>query len=472
MKQRTRGFALVLVLFLTFVLSILAYAAARVASLDARGAAAEIKSAGALFAARAGVARALVRLGKDINWASSAAVTETIGEGYYTVESHFYPGIKWWKVTSTGVVGDVSHTVDAWVGPLSFAEFAYFSDSELSPTGGSVYFITADQLTGKVHTNGYFSVMGHPKFTKRVTSSNVASFDGSHNPSSYDPYYNTRTGAYNQGRTSTTDRTKFYHYDSSYTTDSMQALNGSPSFSFQGLVAPYDLGAHTDMAYIETQATVRIPASGSISANVTTVFNSDGSVTISYPGDTGRSPKWSAFNQTYTLDEKSILYIDTASGYGVTTHGTVKGRVTLAATQFVNIDDNLVYSDKNADVLGIVANASNVTSGSSITRTAIQVTTDPYTAKDIEIDATMYCPNGSFGVDDYDRGYPRGTLSIYGGIIQVRRGPVGTSSGGRVATGYAKNYVFDPQLIQSPPPTYPVTGKVYIKSFQDRGALR
>lgn len=493
-RRGERAFALVLVLFLVFVLSILAYAAARVASLDGRGATAEINSAGALFAARAGIQKAIVALAHDRDWASGTARTGTIGSGAtagtYSVTSTFYASVNWWKVTSVGTVGGVSHTVDAWLGPLSFAEFAYFSDSEQSPLGGTVNFITADTMTGKVHTNGWYSIQGHPKFSKKVTSSNLASST----PGSYtwDPYYNTTTKIYHQGSTNTTDRSKFYHYSSSYSSDSMQALSGSPAFSFQGAVAPYNLHG-VDVSNIEANADIRIPPVGSIPAasplpadmlqtDVTVNFNVAGTVTISYPAY-GSVPAYShtfpvTSNTIYISTDPShdgtLLAPNTIGGHKVIVHGTVKGQVTVATNNGIDIDANLIQNDKTTDSLGLVCTGTDFFnySHTAIVRNAIMVATSSTVAANIEIDATMMAQSGSFGVQNYGSGIPRGTLTIYGGIIEAKRGPVGTSSSGSVVTGYAKNYTYDSKLIKSPPPNYPITGIVYVKSFSDRGALK
>jgi len=51
---------------------------------------------------------------------------------------------------------------------------------------------------------------------------------------------------------------------------------------------------------------------------------------------------------------------------------------------------------------------------------------------------------------------------VYGGIIQKKRGAVGTfnSGSGAIVTGYEKNYSYDPRLMDNPPPAFPTTGQV------------
>ena len=57
----------------------------------------------------------------------------------------------------------------------------------------------------------------------------------------------------------------------------------------------------------------------------------------------------------------------------------------------------------------------------------------------------------SFIVDNYNCGR-LGTLTVNGAIVQKYRGPVGTGSGGSIATGFLKDYWYDDRLrFRSPP---------------------
>ena len=137
-----------------------------------------------------------------------------------------------------------------------------------------------------------------------------------------------------------------------------------------------------------------------------------------------------------------------------------------------NVDNSLriIYCDEQTDVLGILSEQN------------IQVRTS--SNGDFQIDATMMALNGSFGVENYNSGSPRGKLHVYGGITQNLRGAVGTSTvktirdhWGRVttevvpATGYSKDYSYDPKLSTNPPPYWPTTGKLVLRYFIDRGAV-
>jgi hypothetical protein len=72
----------------------------------------------------------------------------------------------------------------------------------------------------------------------------------------------------------------------------------------------------------------------------------------------------------------------------------------------------------------------------------------------IQIDAAILALNHSFIVDNWFCGSPLGTLTINGAVTQKFRGPVGTFSGGSVASGYSKNYNYNDTLRYREPPYF------------------
>ena len=80
------------------------------------------------------------------------------------------------------------------------------------------------------------------------------------------------------------------------------------------------------------------------------------------------------------------------------------------------------------------------------------VATSPYPKTNIQVDAVLLASADSFIVQSWNKGSPMNTLTVLGGIIQLFRGPVGTSSNNVVATGYVKNYNYDGRLKFNPPP--------------------
>jgi hypothetical protein len=83
--------------------------------------------------------------------------------------------------------------------------------------------------------------------------------------------------------------------------------------------------------------------------------------------------------------------------------------------------------------------------------------------------ATIMALGTSFTAENYTSGSPRGYLRVIGGIIQDRRGAVGTfnASTGAIVSGYEKDYVYDARLANNPPPAFPTTGRVQTLAWRE-----
>jgi hypothetical protein len=128
------------------------------------------------------------------------------------------------------------------------------------------------------------------------------------------------------------------------------------------------------------------------------------------------------------------------------------------------------------DILGLIAGKDVVISDNAINtppEVAIGGGTATYYSlddtKDMYIHAVIMALGSSFRVENYSTGPTdtndcnginngRGCIYLSGGIIQLSRGAVGTSSG----SGYAKRYSYDHCAVVNPPPYFPTTGR-----FQD-----
>jgi hypothetical protein len=174
--------------------------------------------------------------------------------------------------------------------------------------------------------------------------------------------------------------------------------------------------------------------------------------------------------------------------------GSLSSPVTIGTANNIVIDGNLCYTDTMAsgkcttnspqvpstDVLGLVAdNFVEINHPVSGGNDASLCGSNPYTSPtsgavncDLEnpiIDAIPLALTHSFIVNNYTTGNGLGTLNVFGSIDEDWRGPVGTVSGGSVATGYAKNYQYDQRLIYLSPPYYlnPGTSQWGFASFTD-----
>jgi hypothetical protein len=150
--------------------------------------------------------------------------------------------------------------------------------------------------------------------------------------------------------------------------------------------------------------------------------------------------------------------------------GTVKGQYTVGCSGTSTtvggscyLDSDIVYKTNpqvtpaSTDILGLVL------------QNNCWVTDNVANSTGININASIYCQNGSFGAQDYNTGSNRGYINIIGGIIQNVRGAVGTTSGGVIKTGYNKNYSYDARFMFSAPPNFPNTGAYSVISWYESG---
>ena len=160
--------------------------------------------------------------------------------------------------------------------------------------------------------------------------------------------------------------------------------------------------------------------------------------------------------QNMPIPGNGALFVDNGD---LTISGTLNGRMTAGSSGDIIIPDNLLYNTDPAvdpasnDMLGLISET-NVIIGSaaphdvsiyaSIAATGVATATDA---------------DGSFTVENWWVGPPKGLLTIYGGLIQIRRGPVGTfnPSNNSQVSGYNKDYRYDSRARYSPPNWFPNT---------------
>lgn len=437
--RNNRGIALVLVLFVMIILLIITMTLSSMATTDNQIAMKHFYSRKAFNLARSGLIRARAELRGNSDWGRSS-VSHSFGkdgeDGSYTVTvglQQSAEGESFWRVTSVGQIGQYKRTILSWLELESFSKYMYMTNTEEGRVNGqnvTIWFANNDKLNGPVHTNGYFNVYRNPQFGNTVTSNN-----------SGDSYYNSNNRTYRQGGVTTTDPSRFYHYYSNYRQDVPTALDGTPDFSFTGGIPAAE--------FPTTLSTVQTNADYTVDGDVDWIsFSANGTVTVK-----------PSSGSAVTLNTQNItIYVD---GSINSIYGTVNGKATVAAKEDIIIKDNITYANDEVDMLGIVAEEDVI------------VETNANTQRNLTVQASIMAVNGSFYVDDYDKGRYRGYLNIFGSLVQNRRGPVGTfsSTNSSTSTGYNKNYSYDERLKFLRPPNFPTTGKFAIKSFRDLGAL-
>jgi hypothetical protein len=144
--------------------------------------------------------------------------------------------------------------------------------------------------------------------------------------------------------------------------------------------------------------------------------------------------------------------------------GTVKGRVTLAATQSttggsngrVFIENDFVYSQdprtnpNSTDLVGVVAYGD------------IQVNDNGATK--FNVMGSMYSYQGGFSVENLDS-RPSGVLTLVGGMIVEYLRATSNGGTGSARRGYNLSLQYDKRLVGAAPPVFPATGLLEVISW-------
>ncbi len=204
-----------------------------------------------------------------------------------------------------------------------------------------------------------------------------------------------------------------------------------------------------------------------------------GETSVVFDGDTIRITNdrsgWT--NHEEQISGEMLIYVE-SSGIGLNKYGdvgvggVVDGRITIVSERDINITNHITCTedpktnDVSDDAVGLISKR--------------DVVVKPSCPGDLTLYAhimatgvlTVPTSDGSFGVEDYSLGDPRGTLTVHGGIVQDYRGPVGTFStwSGMMTHGFAKNYTYDSRFSVKPPPHYPsLLDKYEWDTWRDEG---
>jgi Tfp pilus assembly protein PilX len=204
----------------------------------------------------------------------------------------------------------------------------------------------------------------------------------------------------------------------------------------------------TNAALAGSPKAYTIAGTGTVSPSNGVIYVADG---------TGTCVAYSPFGTDYSTT-------DNAGCGDATVSGTYNASLTIGTQGDTIINGSLTTSLSSTDLLGLIAdnfvrvahpvsgtctqNQNNATNSSSGIYSSMSNPT---------IDAAILAVNNSFIVDNYSCGSASGlgTLNVNGAIAQDYRGPVATTNNGSsIATGYAKNYVYDERLQALSPPYF------------------
>lgn len=169
---------------------------------------------------------------------------------------------------------------------------------------------------------------------------------------------------------------------------------------------------------------------------------------------------------------RGVIYVEGK----VVVSGTVRGRVTVAATDNIIIGDDLVYdtdpsTNTCVDMMGLFSGRDVVVADNTINAPRIAPGTNSYYTYDETPDENIHASIlalSQFRVQNPSGGataantpeecngqkWGRGCLNVTGGIIQQNRGIVAYGNG----TGNMKRYTHDACAFTAPPPYFPSTG--------------
>lgn len=328
-------------------------------------------------------------------------------------------GIYRYIIESTGTVDNVTRTVNVEekIELNTFARYSYFTSHESYMVWWwwwqlevPVWFTTGTFLEGPVHTNDQFHISGNPIFDGPV-SSVAATIDYMHGG----------------------------------------PPNDNPEFR-QGITLGADAVDTVPLTANNLEAAAAEDGGYTFNGTTTVVLISDGTVDVTNRSFTPRT-------QNMPLPANGALFVTNGD---LDISGTLDGRLTAGSSRDVVIKDDIRYADDprinpgSNDALAIISNrdvvvdehAANGNPGKNleIFATVIAIGQEPTYGND----------DGSFYVENYWSGL-RGVLTVYGGLIQKRRGPVGTfySSTNQKASGYDKDYHYDTRMSSNPPPHIP-----------------
>ncbi|MCD4690930.1 DUF4900 domain-containing protein [bacterium] len=456
------GSTLVAMILLSVIILIVTLAVFQFASQDASLAASRMDRSKALYAAESGLARAHTWLEAQHDPPPGTAFIEPFGATPVTLDGGSYyvtitpdagnpaSSRKYFTINCVGkfpaypdTINQRTRILEREVMTQSYAQFIYFTEYERPPGMYTpVWFCSADDIDGDLHTNGQIHVFGNPAFGGHVTSAHGGPDDSdmTHVPAFM--YYN---GNY---------------YDHLESAGPSNAPYDEPTFS-----DGYELGASEIElpSYIDDLVTLAGDGGVTLTGDYEVIVGRDAGGgpmhgTLSYRPTSGGS--WvdvdiSSFN--------GVMYVDGL----VEIEGVLDGNLTVASSGNICIMDDLTYVASDAegplagcdDIMGLVSESSVVVKNTTANQS------------DCTIHAHVMALGTSFEVESFRDGSPRGTLTVHGGIVQRYRGCVGTGrlSGDTIIlySGYAKSYHYDGRFDSVQPPGYLLTGEYYKLTWQE-----
>ncbi len=434
--KKSKGFILIASYMIIVVFIILGVAFLSKSVSEKRIAERERNFVQSLYLAEAGIDYGLTELREGSSPGNNSDALSGIGS--YSCTWNLVSGeTAKWEVISTGTVGDSNRTLRVELQEDTFARYLYFTDDEHFRWFGwriPVWFITGDYLGGPLQTNSHLHISGNPVFAD----------PNSHKPVKAEDNFIT----YMNGGSP---------IDSSA---SSNPPNDNPDFQDGIQLGAPEAPFPSKALVLRTEAVqegYHFNASGAEPAQI--VLNSDGTMTVTDSTHT---------NEIMPLPANGAVFV---TGGNVEVFGTLNGQLSIGTNRNIVITDDIIYNNDprvdplSTDTLGLIAERDVV-----ISKDVPYHDYNGDSLGDLKIDVSTMALGNSFTVEEWWVGPAKGTLMVYGGIIQDYRGPVGTfnSNTNTKLSGYSKDYQYDPRLLENPPPFYPTTGDYVVLTWEEQ----
>jgi len=430
-RDARAGYALVGAMVILFILGIVGTAFLVMAGYEIRSSEVQTDSQRAFWLAEAGKERAIEWMQDrstppDSDQPIYSSVAGPNG-GAYSVDVLVDTTTNWaaekaFVIESVGEFGGHERRIRQRIRMTSFATYAYFTNDEIGAGGQVIWFASGNVVEGRLHSNGTIHILGNPVFLGEVTSASDRMIGS--------PNYNV------------------------YDQDGWPVGSNNPTFAegFRLNAEVIPLPESTGDLRAAAQNGGRFLAGGH---TIEVGYTGDQPAGTPRPGWLRYQPNgggaWDSLN--IAALNPGVVYVDgDANVWGV-----LDGELTISASSDITLIDDLTYAGSDAaaaplpgcnDMMGLVAEEN------------IVFDYNPGRTNNLKVNAVLMALDTSITAELYNNDELRGTLTIWGGLIQERRGAVGLAggAGGAITSGYQKDYHYDPRVTGRKPPEFPLTG--------------
>jgi len=399
-----------------------------------------------------------------------------------------YAWLKSYTVQSTGTLsgGQAYRTVTMKLQQQSFALYSYFTNQEISSVSGStIWFYSGDRVRGPVHTNDRFHLAWSTSATDPIFYDTVSSRSTNTEWNPFAPRNdNEWRKVFAGGRDAFTTGVDRIPLPSSSELQKLAAWGSASGFpGTDGVYLPNNGSQVSAGIYVRGNNTVTFSVESGTGNQLIAirVGTSTTNIRVDLPGNQTTVTPPSGSPTTYTGTPNGVIYStgSITSLKGMLANNYENGSTIFARNAWtiatdvnsgkdITITDNLIYQTQpdstqsrtalcnlRAATLGLVSEDIVLGSGAPTN----------LTINGVMLAGSETTTNGTFYNSTWNTTL-KGSLRVLGGIIQKKRGPVGTFSGTSLITGYRKDYNYDTRMVYAPPPYFPTTGMYDIKSWQ------